>query len=98
MDVSFPAKTKHRLTLFYLANDVIQSCRRKKADEFREYFATVLPEAIALLRYFYKDSCLEIKSSPVRNVYIVALRFCGCMMLVCLSSWIFCDAGFHVTV
>lgn len=40
----------HRLNLFYLANDVIQNCKRKNAIIFRESFADVLPEAAALVK------------------------------------------------
>lgn len=50
LNIMKSSKPKHRLTLLYLANDVIQSCRRKKADVFKDYFGTVMPEAIALLR------------------------------------------------
>ncbi|XP_037686592.1 regulation of nuclear pre-mRNA domain-containing protein 2-like isoform X1 [Choloepus didactylus] len=42
----------HRLNLFYLANDVIQNCKRKNAIIFRESFADVLPEAAALVNKF----------------------------------------------
>ncbi|XP_032123378.1 regulation of nuclear pre-mRNA domain-containing protein 2 [Sapajus apella] len=42
----------HRLNLFYLANDVIQNCKRKNAIIFRESFADVLPEAAALVKAY----------------------------------------------
>lgn len=41
------------LTMFYVANDVIQNCGRKKAPEFREAFSTVLERAVSLEKYVY---------------------------------------------
>ncbi|XP_031708845.1 regulation of nuclear pre-mRNA domain-containing protein 2 isoform X1 [Anarrhichthys ocellatus] len=40
----------HRLNLFYLANDVIQNCKRKNAIVFRAAFAEVLPSAAQFIR------------------------------------------------
>uniref|UniRef100_A0A665TZY8 Regulation of nuclear pre-mRNA domain-containing protein 2 n=1 Tax=Echeneis naucrates TaxID=173247 RepID=A0A665TZY8_ECHNA len=40
----------HRLNLFYLANDVIQNCKRKNAIVFRSAFAEVLPNAVQLIK------------------------------------------------
>ncbi|XP_072316145.1 regulation of nuclear pre-mRNA domain-containing protein 2 isoform X2 [Eucyclogobius newberryi] len=40
----------HRLNLFYVANDVIQNCKRKNAIVFRPSFAEVLPNATQLIR------------------------------------------------
>ncbi|XP_068615186.1 regulation of nuclear pre-mRNA domain-containing protein 2 [Brachionichthys hirsutus] len=40
----------HRLNLFYLANDVIQNCKRKNAIVFRSAFADVLPTAGQLIK------------------------------------------------
>eukprot|EP00066_Takifugu_rubripes_P026107 XP_011615373.1 PREDICTED: regulation of nuclear pre-mRNA domain-containing protein 2 [Takifugu rubripes] len=40
----------HRLNLFYLANDVIQNCKRKNAVIFRSAFADVLPNAAQFIR------------------------------------------------
>ncbi|XP_061530188.1 regulation of nuclear pre-mRNA domain-containing protein 2 [Phycodurus eques] len=40
----------HRLNLFYLANDVIQNCKRKNAIVFRSAFAEVLPNAALLIK------------------------------------------------
>ncbi|KAM9852389.1 regulation of nuclear pre-mRNA domain-containing protein 2 [Aulostomus maculatus] len=40
----------HRLNLFYLANDVIQNCKRKNAIVFRTAFADVLPNAAQLIK------------------------------------------------
>ncbi|XP_056157751.1 regulation of nuclear pre-mRNA domain-containing protein 2 [Lampris incognitus] len=42
--------TNHRLNLFYLANDVIQNCKRKNAIAFRTAFAEVLPNAAQLVK------------------------------------------------
>ncbi|KAI2653052.1 Regulation of nuclear pre-mRNA domain-containing protein 2 [Labeo rohita] len=39
----------HRLNLFYLANDVIQNCKRKNAIVYRTTFTDVLPEAMKLI-------------------------------------------------
>lgn len=41
----------HRLNLFYLANDVIQNCKRKNAIVYRTAFAEVLPEAFVQVNY-----------------------------------------------
>ncbi|XP_026140602.1 regulation of nuclear pre-mRNA domain-containing protein 2-like isoform X2 [Carassius auratus] len=40
----------HRLNLFYLANDVIQNCKRKNAIIYRNTFAEVLPDAALLVK------------------------------------------------
>lgn len=45
-----PADNNHRLNLFYLANDVIQNCKRKNAIIFRSAFADVLPNAAQFIR------------------------------------------------
>ncbi|XP_051928191.1 regulation of nuclear pre-mRNA domain-containing protein 2a [Hippocampus zosterae] len=42
--------TAHQLNLFYLANDVIQNCKRKNALVYRTAFADVLPEAFVLIK------------------------------------------------
>lgn len=39
----------HRLNLLYLANDVIQNCKRKNAIVYRTAFAEVLPDAFQLV-------------------------------------------------
>ncbi|XP_061414520.1 regulation of nuclear pre-mRNA domain-containing protein 2-like [Lethenteron reissneri] len=41
---------EQRLNLFYLANDVVQNCKRKDAIVFRDAFAEVLPDATSLVR------------------------------------------------
>ncbi|KAK7878834.1 hypothetical protein WMY93_030860 [Mugilogobius chulae] len=47
---SIPTDNNHRLNLFYVANDVIQNCKRKNAIAFRSSFADVLPNAAQLIR------------------------------------------------
>ncbi|XP_036981529.2 regulation of nuclear pre-mRNA domain-containing protein 2 isoform X5 [Artibeus jamaicensis] len=70
----------HRLNLFYLANDVIQNCKRKNAIIFRESFADVLPEAATLVKDPSVSKSIEriFKIWEDRNVYpeemIMALR------------------------
>ncbi|XP_016342577.1 regulation of nuclear pre-mRNA domain-containing protein 2-like [Sinocyclocheilus anshuiensis] len=44
------ADASHRLNLFYLANDVIQNCKRKNAIIYRTTFAEVLPDAALLVK------------------------------------------------
>lgn len=46
----FSAKINHRLTLFYLANDVVQNGKRKGFLQFGNSFAEVLREATLLVR------------------------------------------------
>lgn len=41
--------TSHRLNLFYVANDVIQNCKRKNAIVYRTAFAEMLPDAFLLV-------------------------------------------------
>lgn len=61
----------HRLNLFYLANDVIQNCKRKNAIVFRDTFAEVLPEAAALVKDPSISKSIEriFKIWEDRNVY-----------------------------
>ncbi|KAJ8289983.1 hypothetical protein GJAV_G00007420 [Gymnothorax javanicus] len=44
------SEAAHRLNLFYLANDVIQNCKRKNAIVYRTAFAEILPEAAQLVK------------------------------------------------
>lgn len=48
--VFYAADANHRLNLFYLANDVIQNCKRKNAIIYRTAFADVLPDAALLVK------------------------------------------------
>lgn len=50
MKVLRKAKISHRLTLFYLANDVVQNGKRKGYPQFGEAFSDVLKEATLLVR------------------------------------------------
>lgn len=50
MKVLQKSKISHRLTLFYLANDVIQIGKRKGSSQFVNSFAEVLREATLLVR------------------------------------------------
>uniref|UniRef100_H3DJJ5 Regulation of nuclear pre-mRNA domain-containing protein 2 n=1 Tax=Tetraodon nigroviridis TaxID=99883 RepID=H3DJJ5_TETNG len=43
------SNSAHRLNLFYVANDVIQNCKRKNAIVYRTAFAEVLPDACMLV-------------------------------------------------
>ncbi|XP_016407108.1 regulation of nuclear pre-mRNA domain-containing protein 2a [Sinocyclocheilus rhinocerous] len=57
----------HRLNLFYLANDVIQNCKRKNAIVYRTTFTDVLPEAMKLISAT-KDS--KVNKAVVRILSI----------------------------
>ncbi|XP_053331711.1 regulation of nuclear pre-mRNA domain-containing protein 2 [Spea bombifrons] len=61
----------HRLNLFYLANDVIQNCKRKNAIVYREAFSEALPEAASLVRDQSVVKAVEriFKIWEERNVY-----------------------------
>ncbi|XP_056402327.1 regulation of nuclear pre-mRNA domain-containing protein 2 [Hyla sarda] len=61
----------HRLNLFYLANDIIQNCKRKNAIIYRDTFADVLPEAASLVRDPSVSKSVErvFKIWEDRNVY-----------------------------
>ncbi|XP_062867053.1 regulation of nuclear pre-mRNA domain-containing protein 2a isoform X2 [Trichomycterus rosablanca] len=64
----------HRLNLFYLANDIIQNCKRKNAVVYRTTFTDVLPEAVKLINTS-KDSKIRKSVDRIlciweeRNVY-----------------------------
>ncbi|OCT66484.1 regulation of nuclear pre-mRNA domain-containing protein 2 [Xenopus laevis] len=61
----------HRLNLFYLANDIIQNCKRKNAIVYREAFAEVLPEAASLVKDGSVSKSVEriFKIWEERNIY-----------------------------
>ena len=46
----FSANTKHRLTLFYLCNDIVQTCKRKHAIVYKDAFKEILKEAVVHVR------------------------------------------------
>jgi len=39
-----------RLTLLYLCNEIVQTCKRKHATAFKDSFKEVIPEATSLVR------------------------------------------------
>lgn len=45
------ASTERRLTLMYLCNEVIQTCGRKKASQFKHLWKNCLKDAMVLCRY-----------------------------------------------
>ena len=47
----FAAKVPHRLTLFYICNEIVQTCRRKHAIMYKDAFKEVLKDAVLLVRY-----------------------------------------------
>ncbi|XP_075867934.1 regulation of nuclear pre-mRNA domain-containing protein 2a isoform X2 [Nelusetta ayraudi] len=57
----------HRLNLFYLANDVIQNCKRKNAIVYRTAFAEVLRETFTLVN---QDSDQKVIKSLERILSI----------------------------
>ncbi|XP_067353907.1 regulation of nuclear pre-mRNA domain-containing protein 2a isoform X2 [Channa argus] len=61
----------HRLNLFYLANDVIQNCKRKNAIVYRTAFTEVLPDAFSLVNH---DGDLKVIKSVERILSIWAER------------------------
>ena len=52
------AKTEHRLTLFYVCNDIVQTCKRKHAVVYKDAFKEILKEATLLVR-FAKKLCTQ---------------------------------------
>jgi len=44
------AKVQMRLTLLYLCNEIVQTCKRKHATAFKDSFKEVIPEATSLVR------------------------------------------------
>ena len=44
------AKAQMRLTLFYLCNEIVQTCKRKHATAFKDSFKEVMLEATTLVR------------------------------------------------
>ncbi|CAL4097735.1 unnamed protein product, partial [Meganyctiphanes norvegica] len=44
------AKVPHRLTLFYVCNEIVQNARRKKLLDVNQHFATAIKDAIPLVR------------------------------------------------
>ncbi|XP_071037230.1 regulation of nuclear pre-mRNA domain-containing protein 2 isoform X1 [Parasteatoda tepidariorum] len=65
MKVLQKAKISHRLTLFYLANDVVQNSKRKGFLQFVNSFAEVLREATLLVR----DDSIRPSIQRVFNIW-----------------------------
>ncbi|KAF4087472.1 hypothetical protein AMELA_G00071130 [Ameiurus melas] len=55
----------HRLNLFFLANDVIQNCKRKNAIAYRSTFAEILPGAALLV----KDAKVRKSVERIFNIW-----------------------------
>jgi hypothetical protein len=78
---------KAALTLFYLANDVIQNCKRKNAKIFQDSFKYCILNGIALMRYVYArrnglwtaNVCNMRLTSTVFYVVVAATRRLGKM-------------------
>jgi len=49
LDTLRSSNQNHRLTLFYLCNDIVQKCERKNAHKYKESFKKVIPEAIVYI-------------------------------------------------
>ncbi|XP_054159249.1 homeobox protein 2-like [Oppia nitens] len=60
------SKSSHRLTLFYLANDVIQHAKRKGYSHFVDYFIDSLKKAIILC----KDDNINTNIDRVFNIWL----------------------------
>jgi len=45
------AKAPMRLTLLYLCNEIVQTCKRKHATAFKDSFKEVILEATTLVRW-----------------------------------------------
>ena len=56
------AKLDHRLTLFYVCNDIVQICKRKHALVYKDAFKDVLKDATLLVRYGSLIRCLKAVS------------------------------------
>ncbi|KAJ8029691.1 Regulation of nuclear pre-mRNA domain-containing protein 2 [Holothuria leucospilota] len=79
-------KESHRLTLMYLANDVIQNSRRKGVSVFKDGFAGVLEEAASLCRdESIRKSVLRIITIwEERNIF--DSEFCEKLLAASVSS------------
>ncbi|KAK7116386.1 regulation of nuclear pre-mRNA domain-containing protein 2-like isoform X2 [Littorina saxatilis] len=58
-------KPSHRLTLFYLCNDVVQTCKRKKANIYLDTFKPMVQQASALVR----DVSIKPKVERIFNIW-----------------------------
>ncbi|XP_046350557.2 arginine-glutamic acid dipeptide repeats protein-like isoform X1 [Haliotis rufescens] len=65
LNVFKKAKAAHRLTLFYLCNDVVQNCKRKNAIVYRESFKDVIRAAAI----FARDKMIKGKVERIFNIW-----------------------------
>ncbi|XP_067666545.1 regulation of nuclear pre-mRNA domain-containing protein 2-like isoform X2 [Haliotis asinina] len=65
LNVFKKAKAAHRLTLFYLCNDVVQNCKRKNAIVYRESFKDVIRAAAI----FARDKTIKGKVERIFNIW-----------------------------
>ncbi|KAG7162627.1 uncharacterized protein LOC121873725 isoform X2 [Homarus americanus] len=59
------SKVPHRLTLFYVCNDIVQNSRRKKLLDLVQHFATAIKEAAPLVR----DEKIRPKIIRIFNIW-----------------------------
>ncbi|XP_045128635.1 uncharacterized protein LOC123514669 [Portunus trituberculatus] len=59
------SKVPHRLTLFYVCNDIVQNSRRKKIQDLVQHFATAIKEAAPLVR----DEKIRPKIIRIFNIW-----------------------------
>lgn len=57
------ADAAHRLNLVYLANDIIQNCKRKNAIVYRTAFAEMLPDAFLMVKWVDFSHCYNNRAS-----------------------------------
>ncbi|ESN93510.1 hypothetical protein HELRODRAFT_194041 [Helobdella robusta] len=55
-------KIERRLTLFYICNEIVQTCRRNHALVYKDAFKEVLKDAALLVRYVYNTTVEASKS------------------------------------
>ncbi|XP_014671850.1 PREDICTED: regulation of nuclear pre-mRNA domain-containing protein 2-like [Priapulus caudatus] len=59
------AKIPHRLTMYYVANDVVQNCKKKHAVMFLSAFQSVLRDATV----FVRDSSIKVKIERILKIW-----------------------------
>jgi len=47
------ATIEHRLSMFYLCNEIVQTCKRKHAVMYKDSFKEILRDAALLVRYVF---------------------------------------------
>ncbi|GIX67527.1 hypothetical protein CEXT_234621 [Caerostris extrusa] len=65
------SKDINALTMFYVANEIIQSCVRRKAPQYRDAFAKVLEKAVCLakVKEIKPDVCRLLSIWREREIY-----------------------------